>query len=130
MEVVQVDARAALRIATTAQGRALVIDFFAARCCTNVLVGDLETRWLDGTPPDGLVAVGSTNGTQILAAEVLVGVLARGCARVVETGGLFGRSLAVRLEAPEHWLAFLDTPAARASGGRGWSRDSLAVLRS
>lgn len=107
------DANATRRIRETGRGRDLLIDFYAARCCTSVLVGDLETHWIDGEPPGAVEQVGSVSGSRIVADHRLVEVLKRGRARLVETGGLLGRSLSVRLDAPEHWLAFLETPAAR-----------------
>ncbi|MES2210748.1 MAG: hypothetical protein V4515_11280 [Chloroflexota bacterium] len=107
------DAKAERRIADVGRGRTLLIDFYVARCCTSVLVGDLETRWLEGDPPDGVEQVGLVAGSRIVADHRLVGVLTAGGARIVESGGLFGRSLGVRLAAPELWLAFLETPAAR-----------------
>ena len=116
--MVGVDAKATRRIAQVGHGRTLAIDFYVARCCTSALVGDLEVRWLEGDPPVGFEQVGSVAGSRIVADHRLVEVLTVGGARIVETRGLFGPSLGVRLEAGEHWLAFLETPAARRIRGR------------
>ena len=112
------DAQATRRIAQVGRGRTLLIDFYASRCCRSVLVGDLEIRWVEGDPPAGFEQVGSVAGTRVVADHRLVGVLTTGGARIVETGGLFGRSLGVRLDAPEQWLAFLETPAAQRVHGQ------------
>ncbi|MEO8469838.1 MAG: hypothetical protein ABI573_09245 [Chloroflexota bacterium] len=115
---IRVDPGATRRIAEESQGRTLLIDFFASQCCTSVLVGDLETRWLDPGQTAGLETIGSIGATPIVAESALSAVLREGRARLV-AGGLLGRSLQVRLDAPEAWLEFLDTPAARRPRGRG-----------
>ncbi len=112
------DQRATRRIEEEARGRTLLIDFFASRCCTSVLVGDLETRWLDPGQDARFEPIGSVNATPIVADPALTAVLREGRARLV-AGGLLGRSLQVRLDTPEAWLDFLDTPAARRLRGRG-----------
>lgn len=111
------DPRATRRIAGEARGRTLLIDFYVARCCTSVLVGDLETRWLDPGQDAGLEPIGCVSGTPIVAHNGLTSVLRDGEARLV-AGGWLGRSLQVRLDVPEAWLDFLDTPAARRLRGR------------
>ncbi len=111
------DPRATRRIGEEARGRTLLIDFFASRCCTSVLVGDLETRWLGPGQDAGCEPIGSINGTPIVADPALTAVLREGGARIV-AGGWLGRSLQVRLDVPEAWLDFLDTPAARRMRGR------------
>ena len=111
------DPRATRQIAGEARGRTLLIDFYVARCCTSVLVGDLETRWLDPGQDAGLELIGSVSGTPIVAHNGLTSVLRDGAARLV-AGGWLGRSLQVRLDVPEAWLDFLDTPAARRLRGR------------
>lgn len=115
---IEADSRATRRIAEEARGRTLLIDFFASRCCTSVLVGDLETRWLDPGQDAGLEPIGSVNATPIVADPALTAVLRAGRARIVAAGWL-GRSLRVWLDAPEAWLDFLGTPAARRLHGRG-----------
>lgn len=112
------DLRATSRIAEKARGRTLLIDFFASRCCTSGLVGDLETRWLDPGQDAGLEPIGSVSGTPIVADPALTAVLREGRARIV-VGGWLGRSLQVRLDVPEAWLDFLDSPSARRMHGRG-----------
>ena len=111
------DLRATRRIAEEARGRTLLIDFFASRCCTSVLVGDLETRWLDPAQVVGLEPIGSINATPIVADPALTAVLRAGGARLV-AGGWLGRSIRVRLDVPEAWLDFLETPGARRQPGR------------
>lgn len=111
------DPRAARRIAEEARGRTLLVDCFATQCCTGVLVGDLETRWLDHGRDAGLEPIGTVNGTPIVANPDLTAVLRAGGARLV-AGGLRGRSLQVRLDVPEAWVDFLATPTARRLRGR------------
>lgn len=112
------DPKATRRIEEEARGRTLLIDFFASQCCTSVLVGDLETRWIDPGQDAGFERIGSVNATPIVADSAITAVLREGGARLV-AGGLLGRSLQVRLDTPEAWLDFLDTPAARRMHGRG-----------
>lgn len=114
---IEADPRATRRITAESQGRTLLIDFFASRCCTSVLVGDLETRWLDPGRDVEFEPIGSINATRIVADPALTAVLRDGGARIV-AGGWLGRSLGVRLDVPEAWLDFLDTPAARRLRGR------------
>ncbi len=104
------EARARLRHRGT--GRSLVIDFYAARCCTSGLIGDLETRWLDEASSSDAQPLGVIEGVPILADRRLLGLLAGG-AELVRAGPVFARSIGVRLDHPEAWLDFLDTPAAR-----------------
>jgi len=103
-------ARARLR--RDGAGRSLLIDFYAARCCTSVLIGDLETRWVEDAASVEARPLGAIEGVPILANRRLLGLLAGG-AQLVGGGPIFGRSIGVRLDHPEAWLAFLDTPAAR-----------------
>lgn len=116
---VTADAAGARRIAASAEGRVLAIDYFASRCCSSLLVGDLETRWVESGSHPEFVDVGNVAGTPVVADRRLVSVLATGRATIVETGGLLGKSIGVRLGKPEVWIAFLDSPAARGErGGR------------
>ena len=114
---IEADPRATRRIAEKARGRTLLIDFFVSRCCTSGLVGDLETRWLDPGQDGGCEPIGSIDGTPIVADPALTAVLREGGARIV-AGGWLGRSIQVRLDVPEAWLDFLDSPAARRLRGR------------
>ncbi|MEO5918418.1 MAG: hypothetical protein ABIQ17_02545 [Candidatus Limnocylindrales bacterium] len=91
---------------------ALIIEFFASRCCTNVMVGDLQTRWVDDAPR-GAVDLGTLAGVQLLADPRIAGLLTDAGATLIETGSPFRRSLGIRLDSPEQWLAFLESPAAR-----------------
>lgn len=122
---IEADPEATRRIAAEARGRTLLIDFFASRCCTSMLVGDLETRWLDPGRDVEFEPIGSVNTTPIVADAGLMTVLRKGGARIV-TGGWLGRSLQVRLDVPEAWLDFLDSPAARRM--RQQAPESLANL--
>lgn len=103
-------ARARLRRGSS--GRSLLIDFYAARCCTSGLVGDLETRWLEHHANAQVVKLAVIEDVEILADPRLVALLGDG-AELVEAGLPFARTIGVRLAHPERWLAFLETPAAR-----------------
>ncbi len=91
---------------------ALLIEFFATRCCTNVMVGDLQTRWIDQAPAQA-VDLGTLAGVQLFADPRIAELLADAGATLIETGSPFRRSIGVRLDSPEQWLAFLESPAAR-----------------
>lgn len=116
-ETIGADSATSSLIEREARGRVLLIDFFASRCCTSTLVGDLETRWLDPDRTAGLESLGTVSGTPIVADPRLAKILHEGRARIVR-GGWRGRSLQVRLDVPEVWLDFLETPAAHRSRGR------------
>lgn len=108
----EADARARARLRGRAAGRALLIDFYATRCCTSALIGDLETRWVDPAETPERIAVDEIEGVAILADRRLVPLLSEGAA-LVESGPVFAHTIGVRLDRPELWLAFLETPAAR-----------------
>jgi hypothetical protein len=110
------------RLRALATGRALRIGFFASRCCSSVVVGDLTATWIDGEPPAGAVALAPLEGVPVVADARLVELLESAGPVLRLAGPPFARHLAVALERPERWIAFLDSPAARGSravsGGR------------
>ena len=106
------DAGARARLRQGSAGRSLLIDFYASRCCNGGLVGDLETRWLEGAAPSQAVQVAVIERVPIVADPRLVALLDDG-AELVEAGPPVARSIGVHLDRPERWLAFLETPAAR-----------------
>ena len=89
-----------------------MIDFYTSQCCRSVLVGDLTTRWIEGEAPADAIEIATFSGTTILAEPRLVPLLEQG-ATLVESGPVFARSIGIRLRDPEHWIAFLESPAAR-----------------
>jgi hypothetical protein len=111
------------RLEELAAGRAIVIDFFASRCCTSVWVGDITAGWLQrGDDRADLVSLAPIDGVAVLADRRLLDLLASAGPTLRLAGPTFARHLAVELEDAAAWLAFLETPAGhrrgRATGGR------------
>ncbi len=107
------------RLAELARGRTLVIDYYSARCCTSVLVGDLTIRWAELRPPGGFMPLEPIEGVAVVAEPRLLDVLERAGPSLAWGGPIFARHLAVRLDEPEAWIAFLETPAAFRSHRHG-----------
>ena len=102
-----------------AGGRTLAIGYYTSPLWGNILIGDLELRWLDDLPgghvdvPRGYVALNPVEGVGLLADERLLGVLAAAAPTLVAIGSPFARAIDVRLDAAEAWIDFLDSPEAR-----------------
>jgi len=100
------------RLRTLAAGRILGIDFFSARCCTSVLIGDLTARWLVPPLPGGFVVLMPIEGVDVAADERLLDLLEHAGPTLTWGGPPFARHFALRLADPAAWLTFLETPAA------------------
>ena len=96
-------------LARLAEGRVLVIDYFASSRCGTV-VGDLTARFRRDAPTDGYILLANVDGVPILAERRLVPLLKHSGPGLTITSSPFGRHLAVTLDRPEDWLAFLETP--------------------
>lgn len=93
-----------------ANGRRLVLDYFAARCCgRNVSVGDLHLRWIASGEPmaDEFLPLRAPHGLEAFVQEELVRVLDTTHGRIVMRGwGPFRRPV-VELEDGAVWLDFV-----------------------
>lgn len=99
------------RIAAIAAGRTLVVDYYATRCCTSVWVGDLAVSWRDADVEEIRTAeLEPVDGVRVVADRHLLDVLAVGEPVLTLAGPSFARHLAVRLDRPEVWIAFLESP--------------------
>jgi hypothetical protein len=100
------------RLETLSAGRALVIDFFASRCCTSVWVGDITAGWLQrGDDRSELVSLAAIDGVAVFADPRLLDLLATAGPTLRLAGPTFARHLAIELDDAAAWLAFLETPA-------------------
>ena len=97
------------RLRELALDRPIVIDHFASRRC-GVTVGDLRVRIGQPvmTATDELVQLDSVDGVPVLAERDLLPLLATG-ASLRRTGGLRGPRVAIDLDHPDAWLAFLES---------------------
>ena len=100
------------RLSRLAAGRSLVIDFFATRCCSSVLVGDLTVRWTDEPPQAQLVELAPIEGVSIAAEPSIVELLETAGPTLRLAGLPFARHLALELDDPAAWIDFLATPPA------------------
>jgi hypothetical protein len=100
-----------------ARGRVLVIDYFASRGCSFV-VGDLTCELRSSPPASGFTELAAIEGVRLFVEPRLLPVLADAGASLRIGGPPFGRHLAVDLEEPEQWLAFLDQPGVLAGKQR------------
>jgi hypothetical protein len=96
-------------LAHLADGRALVIDYFASRRCS-VVVGDLTADFVEMPPAPAYVEVGSVEGVRVFAEQGLLAVLADTESNLRLGGPPFARHLAIDLKPPERWLDFLEEP--------------------
>jgi hypothetical protein len=93
-----------------ANGRRLVLDYFATRCCgRNVSVGDLHVRWIASGEPmtEEFLPLRAPDGLEAFVQEELVPVLDTTHGRIAMRGrGLFRRPV-VELEDGAVWLDFV-----------------------
>lgn len=105
-------------LASIANGRPLVIDYFASRRCS-VVIGDLTSDFAQTAPSpgSGYVELARIEGVRVFAEGRLLPILRTGEATLRLAGPPFARHLSVRLEQPERWLEFLDRPGVLAGKG-------------
>jgi hypothetical protein len=96
-------------LAHLANGRVLVIDYFASRRCS-VVVGDLTADFVEMPPGPGNVEIGVVEGVRVFAEPRLLAVLADTESSLRLSGPPFARHLAIDLDPPERWLDFLEEP--------------------
>lgn len=109
-------------LAQMANGRVIVIDYFASRRCS-VVIGDL-TGDFRGTPPGrGYVELSSLEGVRVFAESRLLAVLGEAGTSLRLGGPPFARHLAFDLDRPERWIDFLEGPGVLAGTRHvGWRR--------
>ena len=109
-------------LAHLANGRAIVIDYFASRRCS-VVIGDLTADFWEIPPGAGFVEFGSVEGVRVFAEPRLVAVLADTGSSLRLSGPPFARHLALDLDRPERWIDFLEEPGVLAGRRRfKWRR--------
>lgn len=96
-------------LAHLANGRVLVIDYFASRRCS-VVIGDLTAKFAEMPPGAAYVDVGSVEGVRVFAEPRLLAVLADTESSLRLSGPPFARHLAIDLDPPERWIDFLEEP--------------------
>ena len=105
-----------------ANGRAIVIDYFASRRCS-VVIGDLTADFEEMPLDAGFVEFGSVEGVRVFAEPRLVAVLADTGSSLRLSGPPFARHLALDLDRPERWIDFLEEPGVLAGRRRfKWRR--------
>jgi hypothetical protein len=96
-------------LARLANGRVLVIDYFASRRCS-VVIGDLTADFEDAPPGPGYVRLARIENVRVLAEPRLLAVLGEPGTMLRLVGPPFARHLSVELDRPERWIDFLEGP--------------------
>jgi hypothetical protein len=108
-------------VAPLANGRVLVIDYFASRRCS-VVIGDLTGDFRETLPAPGYVELASIEGVRVFAEARLLTILEDAGPSLRLSGFPFARHLAVDLDRPELWIDFLDGPGVLAGKRRFGTR--------
>jgi hypothetical protein len=93
-----------------ANGRHLLLDYFATRCCgSNLSVGDLHLRWTASDDPigDEFLALGAPGGIDAYIQRDLISVLQAAGGRVAMRGRGWFRGPVVELADGAVWLDFI-----------------------
>jgi hypothetical protein len=96
-------------LAQLANGRVLVLDYFASRRC-NIVIGDLTGDFEDTPPGMGYVELASIESVPVFAESRLLAVLGDAGTTLRWGGPPFARHLALELDRPERWIDFLEGP--------------------
>jgi hypothetical protein len=108
--------------ARLADGRVLVIDYFASRRCS-VVIGDLTGDFEDTPPGRGYVELAGIEHVPVFAESRLLAVFHDAGPTLRLGGPPFARHLAIDLDRPERWIDFLEGPGVLAGKRRvGWRR--------
>jgi len=109
-------------LAQMANGRLIVIDYFARRRCS-VVIGDLTGDFRDTPPGRGYSELSSLEGVRVFAESRLLAVLGETGSTLRLGGPPFARHLAFDLDRPERWIDFLEAPGVLAGKRHiGWRR--------
>ncbi len=106
------------KLSRLAQGRSLVIDYFASALC-GVVVGDITADFRPQPPSDTHVRLVELEGVPVFAERRLVPLLEQTALSLDLRRLPIGRRLLVKLDRPEQWLDFLDRPGI---ARRSWRR--------
>jgi hypothetical protein len=104
-------------LARLADGRALVIDYFASQRCS-VVIGDLTCDFRAMPSDPGYLEMASIEGVRVFAESRLLAILGDAGASLRSAGPPFARHLAVELDRPERWIDFLERPGVLAGKRR------------
>ena len=96
-------------LAELANGRVLVIDYFASRRCS-IVIGDLTGDFEDTPPGMGYVELASIEGVRVFTESRLLALLGDAGSTLRLGGPPFARHLAIDLDRPERWIDFLERP--------------------
>ena len=108
-------------LARLANGRVLVIDYFASRRCS-VVIGDLTSEFRETPPGPGYVELARMEGVRVFAESRLLTVLDDAGLSLRLAGFPFARHLAIDLDRPERWIDFLEGPGVLAGKRRFGTR--------
>jgi hypothetical protein len=95
------------RLGAMSKGGVVVLDYFTSRRC-NVTIGDLTADVRTRAPGTGYVELAPVEGVRLYAETRLLPVLREAGPGLRLARGVFGRHLAVDLDRPEDWIAFLE----------------------
>ena len=104
-------------LAQMADGRVIVIDYFASRRCS-VVIGDLTGDFRDTPPGRGYLELSSVEGVRVFAESRLLALLGEEGSTLRLGGPPFARHLAFDLDRPERWIDFLEGPGVLAGKRR------------
>jgi hypothetical protein len=104
-------------LARLADGRMLVIDYFASQRCS-LVIGDLTGNFEDPPPGPGYVELASIEGVRVFTESRLLAVLVDAGPSLRLGGPPFARHLAIDLDRPELWIDFLESPGVLAGKRR------------
>ena len=96
-------------LAQLANGRVLVIDYFASRRCS-VVIGDLTANFEDTPPGPDYLELASIESVRVFTESRLLAALGRAGPSLRLGGPPFARHLAIELDRPECWIDFLEQP--------------------
>ena len=119
------------QLACRADGRLLVIDYYASRRCA-IAVGDLTIGYRDTSPGPGFAELAAVEDVRVLVDERLLDLLADAEPMIGLSGPPFARHLSLSLRRRELWLDFLERPGITRGKGplRGiWRRATKSGRR-
>ena len=106
---IALDPRLGGRLSSLAEGRVIVLGYYASRSCCSV-AGDLSVDWRSSPPGPGFLELDPIEGVPLFADGRLLDVLRRG-APELRPGGLLRRGTpSLWLGIPECWIDFLEGP--------------------
>lgn len=92
-----------------AEGRALIVDYFASARC-GVAVGDITAAFAVAPPLETHARLEDIEGVPAFAERRLLALLDESGPSIERRRLPFGSPIGLRLDHPERWLAFLERP--------------------